>query len=199
MKLLFERAADNYNISPKLLFQKEIGSSTTKPPLPKSEETLDEPLHAANTAKPLLYNGQLVDFAKVDTFDINLDAFSHKWKNGEKIDRTGSDATHQAAESRATRKIVSAIKESGGNNSQRTLALYHALCNEDIRPVSKACGFQSEKCLLCCIISSKLPTCYKVHQIRKDGLILSRRFSRTQCCRVWWPMTMEKRQRKLLR
>jgi hypothetical protein len=75
MKLLFERTADDYKISPKLLFQKEMGP--TKPPFP-SEETLDKPLPAANTAKPLLYNGQLGDFAKVDTFDINLDVFSHK-------------------------------------------------------------------------------------------------------------------------
>jgi hypothetical protein len=147
MKLLFERTAQGYKISPKLLFQKE--TSPTKRPVP-SEETLDEPSPAvdkplpAATMKPLLYNGQLVDFSKVDTFDINFDAFSHKWKHGEKIDRTRSDAVRQA-ESRATRKIVTAIKESGGDNSQRALALYRALCNEDIRPVSKACGFQSEK------------------------------------------------------
>ena len=36
-------------------------------------------------------------------------------------------------------------KESGVNNSQRALSLYCALCHEDIRPVSKAYGFQSEK------------------------------------------------------
>jgi hypothetical protein len=87
-------------------------------------------------------NGQHVN-DKVDTFDLNLDAFSHTWKKGEEIERT-SHAARQA-ESRATRKIVSAIKESGGDDSQRALALYRALCHEDIRPVSKACGFQSEK------------------------------------------------------
>jgi hypothetical protein len=69
-----------------------------------------------------LYSGQLVDFTKADTVDINLDAFSHKWKNGEKIEQTRSNAIHQAA-SCATKKNVSAIKESGGDSSQRALAL----------------------------------------------------------------------------
>jgi hypothetical protein len=50
-----------------------------------------------------------------------------KWrKNGEKK-WTRSDAIHQT-ESGATMKIVSSIKESGGDNSQRVLSFYTLPC-----------------------------------------------------------------------
>jgi hypothetical protein len=110
-------------------------SSTESSAIPPSSES----------RLPLHVNRQLVDFNKVGSFDLNFRAFSYKLlKDGSKVDR-GTDYAIRQAESRATRKLVAAIMDSGDDDAQRAIILHRTLCHESTRHISKSAGFQSEK------------------------------------------------------
>ena len=95
--------------------------------------------------KPLHANGQLVDFPKLGSFNLDFSCFNYKvLKNGFKVER-GTDEAIRQAESRATRKLVAAILESGDDDSQRALILHRSLCHESTRCIANFAGFESER------------------------------------------------------
>jgi hypothetical protein len=107
------------------------------------------PSVAASTEirNPLDVNRKIIDFNKVGSFDLDFGAFFYKLlKNGSKIEH-GMDLVILQAESRATRKLVTDILESGDDDSQWTLILHCTLCYESTRRISKSAGFQSKKML----------------------------------------------------
>jgi hypothetical protein len=112
---------------------------------PMSESSPNQMNTSTDIWKPLHANGQLVDFNKIGSFNLDFNCFNYKvLKNGSKIER-GTDEAIWQAESRATRKLVAAILESGDDDSQRALVLHRSLCHESIRCIAKSAGFQSEK------------------------------------------------------
>lgn len=115
--------------------------------LTEEQENQDHPMSESSPEirKPLHANGQLVDFPKLGSFNLDFSCFNYKvLKNGSKVER-GTDEAIRQAESRATRKLVAAILESGDDDSQRALILHRSLCHESTRCIAKSAGFQSER------------------------------------------------------
>jgi hypothetical protein len=111
-----------------------------------AESLTDPPVTASTEIRnPLHVNGQVVDFNKVGSFDLDFRALSYKLlKNGSKIEHWTADAIRKG-ESRATRKLAMDIFESGDDDSQRALILHHTLCQESMRYIAKSASFQSKK------------------------------------------------------
>jgi hypothetical protein len=102
------------------------GSSTTTPNSSTTTETTE------CSSLPLHSNNQYINFEKFSEFTLDFNAFSYKVNElGRKTKRDSREAIRQA-ESRATKKMVSAIMDAGDDNQQRALALHRSLIDERI-------------------------------------------------------------------
>jgi hypothetical protein len=108
-----------------------------------TEPTTNEPTAAEEPS--LHYNNQYIDFEKLSEFTLDFDSFSYKINEfGRKTKRDSREAIRQA-ESRATKKIVTAIMDAGDDDQQRALALHRSLVDERTREIAKSAGFKSSR------------------------------------------------------
>jgi hypothetical protein len=108
-----------------------------------TEPTTNEPTAAEEPS--LHYNNQYIDFEKLSEFTLDFDSFSYKINEfGTKTKRDSREAIRQA-ESRATKKIVTAIMDAGDDDQQRALALHRSLVDERTREIAKSAGFKSSR------------------------------------------------------
>ena len=94
-------------------------------------DTLSESSEIGNTSsnilEPLVFNNRRVDFRKVNSFELNFEAFETKSTiHNQSVLRSSENAVRIQAH-RATLKIVSAILDCGKSDGQRALALHRAL------------------------------------------------------------------------
>ncbi len=101
--------------------------------------------HTSNILEPIAFNNSVVDFRKVNCFELNFQAFETKsTSHNQSVLRSSQNAVRIQAH-RATLKIVSAILDCGKSDGQRALALHRALIHPRIREIAKSAGFQNEK------------------------------------------------------
>jgi hypothetical protein len=121
------------------------GTTTTST---TSSDSTDEATTTNSTIRslPLHWNNKYIDFEKLAEFDLNFSSsFSYKINEfGTKTERESCEATRQA-ESRATKKIVTAILAAGDNDQQRALALHGSFLDERTRKIGKSAGFMLDR------------------------------------------------------